>query len=77
MLELLHQRPRSVTELAQPFHLRISTITQHVRALRVAGLITDRQRGAAHEYSLVRDRLRPIEQWMRGFAKSSVALTAR
>ena len=46
MLELLRQRPRTVAELAQPFHLRLSTITEHVRALRVAGLITYRQRGA-------------------------------
>jgi hypothetical protein len=26
---------------------------------------------------LVRDHLKPIEQWVRGFAKSSIALTAR
>jgi hypothetical protein len=36
MLEMLRQRPRSVGELAQPFHLRFSTITAHVRALRNA-----------------------------------------
>jgi DNA-binding transcriptional ArsR family regulator len=73
MLELLRQRPRSVAELAGPFRLRFSTITAHVRALRVAGLITYRQRGATHEYSLVRDRLRPIEQWIGSFARSSAS----
>ena len=71
MLELLRQRPRTVVELAEPFQLSLGSITDHVRALRVAGLITYRQRGTTNEYSLLRDRLRPIEQWMSGFSKAS------
>jgi DNA-binding transcriptional ArsR family regulator len=71
MLDLLRQRPRTVAELAEPFHLTLGTITEHVRALRVAGVVTYRSRGPKHEYTLVRDRLRPIEQWIIAFTKQA------
>jgi DNA-binding transcriptional ArsR family regulator len=67
MLDMLRQRPRSVAELAQPFHLTKATISEHLRALRVAGLIAFRRRGAQHVYTLVRPRLRPIEEWLRPY----------
>lgn len=71
MLELLRQRPRTVVELAEPFQLSLGTISDHVRALRVAGLITYRQRGTKNEYTLMRDRLRPVERWISAFSRSS------
>jgi DNA-binding transcriptional ArsR family regulator len=47
------------------------TISEHLRALRIAGLIEYRPRGAAHVYFLVRSKLRPIEDWMRPYQRKS------
>jgi DNA-binding transcriptional ArsR family regulator len=70
MLDMLRKGPCTVQELSQPFHMTSATISEHIRALRIAGLIEFRSRGAAHVYSLVKSRLRPIDEWMRPFQRT-------
>ena len=64
MLDLLRKEPRTVAELSRPFEMSQPSISGHLQVLRTAGLIEFRVRGATHEYSLVRARLKPIEDWI-------------
>lgn len=71
MLRMLHKGSLTAAELAQPFRLTQSTISEHIRALRTAGLIAFRLRKNQHVYSLVRLRLRPVEAWIAWFRHAS------
>ena len=67
MLEALRKRDMPASELAQPFRMSQPTISEHLRTLRVAGLIGYRSRGNQHMYSLIRPRLRSLKEWIRLF----------
>ncbi len=67
MLELLRRGEMTAAELGQSFHMSQPTISEHIRALRVAGLIASRTRKNHNVYALVRPRLRPIREWIVGF----------
>jgi DNA-binding IclR family transcriptional regulator len=71
MLDLLAKGPRTAAELAAPFAMNKSTISEHIRALRVAGIVTYRARGAKYEFTLDRARLNAIEQRIRGFRQTT------
>ena len=69
MLEMLRKRDMPASELAQPFGMSQPTISEHLRALRVAGLVAFRTRKNQHVYSLVHSRLRSIREWIMAFDK--------
>ena len=69
MLDMLRKDALTAAELAQPFSMSQPSISEHIRTLRIAGLIEHRSRGPQHVYSLVRGRLRPIEEWMAPFQR--------
>jgi DNA-binding transcriptional ArsR family regulator len=71
MLDMLRKQSLTPAEMAQPFHMSQASISEHVRALRVAGLIAYRTRGTRHVYSLVQMRLRPIDEWIRQYRQGS------
>ena len=71
MLDQLRQGPRTAAELGQKSHLTQATISEHLRALREAGLVAFRARGQQHVYSLVKPRLKPIEEWLRPFLRGA------
>jgi DNA-binding transcriptional ArsR family regulator len=54
MLDMLRKSPLTAAELAQPLHMTMASISEHIRALRLSGLIDSRSRGPHHVYSLVR-----------------------
>ncbi len=64
MLEMLRTGPRTLAELAQPFSMNSSTISEHVRTLRVANLLAFRVRRNQHVYFLVKPRLRMVRAWI-------------
>jgi DNA-binding transcriptional ArsR family regulator len=64
MLDMLRKDSLTAAELAQPFRMGMSSVSEHIGALRNAGLIESRARGPHHVYTLVRGRLRPIEEWI-------------
>jgi DNA-binding transcriptional ArsR family regulator len=69
MLEMLRKDALTAAELAQPFHMTQGTISDHIRTLRVAGLVTFRARKNQHVYSLVPARLAPLEEWLRSLRR--------
>lgn len=64
MLELLDAGPASATALAGPFDVSLTAITQHIRILEAAHLITTVKRGRQRICSLDRDALSAAEDWI-------------
>lgn len=69
MLEMLRKDSMTAAELARPFEMTQPSISGHLQTLRSAGLIEFRVRGTHHQYSLVRSRLKPIEEWVGVFQR--------
>jgi DNA-binding transcriptional ArsR family regulator len=51
-VELLHERDRSVRELADELPISRPAVSRHLRLLKDAGLVSDRPDGARRLYSL-------------------------
>jgi DNA-binding transcriptional ArsR family regulator len=64
MLERLDAGPATVTALAEPFDVSLTAITQHVRILEHAALITSRKEGRQRICSLDRGALQRAEAWL-------------
>ena len=64
MLERLDEGPMSVTVLAEPFDVSLTAITQHVRVLEHAHLITSVKEGRRRVCSLDRTALERAEAWL-------------
>jgi DNA-binding transcriptional ArsR family regulator len=63
MIERLRGAERSVTELSRPFRMSQPAISQHLRVLREAGLVRERQAGRRRLYRLDSGPLRGIQEW--------------
>lgn len=64
ILEALLQDERPVSDLAGRFSVTLSAISQHMRVLREAGLVTVRRAGRERLYSLNADPLRSVSDWV-------------
>ena len=64
MLERLDSGPLTVSALAEPFGVTLTAITQHVRILERAGLITSEKAGRQRICSSERETLARAEQWI-------------
>lgn len=73
ILDLLRARgEQPVTELADPFRMSLSALSQHLRVLRDAGLVAQRTVGRQHLYTLKEAPLREVTRWAAAFhAKSA------
>jgi DNA-binding transcriptional ArsR family regulator len=67
ILQLLREREQSVSELMAPFEVSQSAISQHLRVLREAGLVADRQEGRLRLYRLNAEPLKEIADWVQHF----------
>jgi len=50
MLRLVHEKPRSVNEIAQHFDITQQAVSQHLKVLREAGLVAVRPEGQRRLY---------------------------
>jgi DNA-binding transcriptional ArsR family regulator len=64
VVELLHQRPRPVHELAAAFDISRPAISRHLKVLKDAGLVTEEKSGRENLYSLQRGKLKPMQAWL-------------
>src|ERR671922_2006397 len=62
LLDLLAQAPRSVEELAQASDQSTANASQHLQALRAAGLVTRERDGTRVRYELAGDE--PLRLWL-------------
>ncbi len=63
MLDLLAEGESPAQELAARFDISFAAVSQHLKVLHEAGLVSRRAAGRQRIYRLEADRLRIIEQW--------------
>ena len=64
VLELLHDKPRPVHELAGAFDISRPAISRHLRVLKEAGLVKEVKQGRENLYSFQRDELKVGIAWL-------------
>ena len=64
MLDLLLEDDRSVNTIAGHFQMSRPAVSQHLRILLDAGLVTERRHGRERRYRFVPARLSPIRDWI-------------
>jgi DNA-binding transcriptional ArsR family regulator len=64
MLDLLALADRSVNTIAGHFQMSRPAVSQHLRILLHAGLVTEQRHGRERRYHLVPERLGPVRDWI-------------
>ena len=64
MLDLLTEAERSVSDIAAHFEMSRPAVSQHLRILLDAGLVTEKRHGRERRYRLVPERLSPVRDWI-------------
>lgn len=64
MLDLLSRRDQPVKELASHFEMSQPAVSQHLRLLRGAGLVSERRVGRERRYQVDGARLRVVHEWV-------------
>jgi DNA-binding transcriptional ArsR family regulator len=64
MLDLLAGGDRPVNAIAASFEMSRPAVSQHLRVLLDAGLVTEQRRGRERRYRLAPERLGPVRDWL-------------
>ncbi len=67
VFELLRHGPRSVGELAAELPVSRPAVSQHLRILEDAGLVTHSRQGTRHLYAIEGDGVAELRTWVDGF----------
>jgi DNA-binding transcriptional ArsR family regulator len=67
ILSLVRDRERAAGEIAAQFDVSWPAISQHLRVLRQAGLVTERREGAKRFYRARPEGLREVRDYLDGF----------
>jgi DNA-binding transcriptional ArsR family regulator len=67
ILELLQSGERTANELAEPFDISRSAVSQHLGILSGCGLVTRSKVGRAQIYRLQPDHLGEVQRWIMRF----------
>lgn len=73
ILELLSERPRPVGELARELPISQPAVSQHLKVLKNAGLVTVRPFGARRVYQLAPDGLADVQAYLQAFWAQALA----
>ena len=73
VFELLRRGPRSVGELAAALPVSRPAVSQHLRVLEDAGLVTHRKHGTRHLYGLNGNGVVELRAWIDGFWDEALA----
>jgi DNA-binding transcriptional ArsR family regulator len=73
IFECLVERPRAVGELARGFPVSRPAVSQHLKVLKNAGLVVDRQAGKQRIYQVDRDGLAALRAQREGFWTKTLA----
>lgn len=68
MLVALRDGERAAGDLAGPFHMTFAAVSQHLRVLEEAELVSVRKAGRQRLYRLEPEPLRDVATWMDEFA---------
>ncbi|MES2661065.1 MAG: metalloregulator ArsR/SmtB family transcription factor [Verrucomicrobiota bacterium] len=64
MLDLLTDSKRSVSDIAAHFEMSRPAVSQHLRVLLDAGLLTEQRHGRERRYQFVPERLGLVRDWI-------------
>jgi DNA-binding transcriptional ArsR family regulator len=64
MLDLLAADDHSVNAIAGHFKMSRPAVSQHLRVLLDAGLVTEQRHGRERRYHFVPERLAPVRDWI-------------
>jgi DNA-binding transcriptional ArsR family regulator len=64
ILDLLADGDRPVNAIAGQFEMSRPAVSQHLRVLLDAGLLTEQRRGRERRYRLAPERLGPVRDWI-------------
>ena len=67
MLRSLGAQPRSVGELAAPFHISLAAASKHIKVLERAGLVQRRIQGRTHLCQLRAEALAEADHWLQHY----------
>ncbi|HYP81403.1 MAG TPA: metalloregulator ArsR/SmtB family transcription factor [Steroidobacteraceae bacterium] len=67
VFERLRKGPASVQQIADRLPVSRPAVSQHLKALKEAGLVRDEPRGTARIYSIHTPGLRALRDWVDGF----------
>lgn len=73
VFELLRAGPRSVGDLAVGLPVSRPAVSQHLRVLEEAGLVTHRREGTRHLYELDSSGVVELREWVDGFWSEALA----
>ena len=73
VLEQLREGPRAVGEIADRLPVSRPAVSQHLRVLKEAGLVTERRNGTRHLYRLDPDGLDELRGYLEGFWEEALA----
>jgi DNA-binding transcriptional ArsR family regulator len=73
IFELLRRGPRSVTELAEELPVSRPAVSQHLRVLKEAGLVTERKTGTRRLYRIDQDGLGELRDYFDDFWSDALA----
>lgn len=64
MLDLLAREDLSVNTMAGHFEMSRPAVSQHLRVLLDAGLVSEQRHGRERRYHFVAERLSPVRDWI-------------
>lgn len=73
VFERLRHGPSSVGDIAAGLPVSRPAVSQHLRALKDAGLVLDEARGTARIYRIHAEGLRELRDWLDGFWDEALA----
>lgn len=73
VLERLRAGPMSVSQLAAGMPVSRPAVSQHLKALKDAGLVSDEARGTARIYRIHAEGLRELRDWLDTFWDDALA----
>ncbi len=73
VLERLRAGPRTVSEIAAGMPVSRPAVSQHLKALKGAGLVRDEARGTARIYRIHAEGLRELREWLDTFWDDALA----
>src|SRR5689334_23819512 len=73
VFERLRSGPRSVGDIARGLPVSRPAVSQHLRVLKGAGLVTDEQQGTRRLYRIEPDGLESLRAWFDSFWDAALA----
>jgi DNA-binding transcriptional ArsR family regulator len=69
ILDLLVEGDQPVNRIAGHFEMSRPAISQHLRILLIAGLVSELRKGRERHYRLVPEKLTPVRDWIGHYEK--------